>query len=211
MNSAERRRYTSPLRAEQAAATRGRILDAAIALLQEDRSGEVAMPDVAARAGVSVSTAYRAFATREDLLLGVLEELKDRFEIVAGPRPTTVDELVESVRRAVPAVLEVEDLYRALFAIPEGRELHRSTAPQRSSSIDEMLRNELAGLEPALTPAQARRFVAALHLVSSSRAVLFLKDYEGLDAADASATLQWVMGVLVGAIRDPARRTELEE
>jgi AcrR family transcriptional regulator len=209
MNAAEGRSYTSPLRAEQAAATRRRILDAAIALLQETGSGEVAMPDVAERAGVSASTAYRAFATREDLLEGVLDELKDRFETVAGPRPTTVGELVESVERAVPAVFEVEDLYRALFAIPEGRELHRSTASQRSRAIDEMLRRELAGIEPQLLAVEAHRFVAALHLVSSSRSVLFLKDYEGLDVDDASATIQWVLRVLIDAIRDPSRRAAL--
>jgi hypothetical protein len=115
------------------------------------------------------------------------------------------------VERAVRAVLEVENLYRALFAIPEGRELHRSTAAQRSSAIDEMLRNDLAGIDPLLTPGEVRRFVAALHLVSSSRAVLFLKDYEGLDAANTSATLRWVVQVLVDAVRDPSRRRELEQ
>lgn len=210
MNGAGRRGYSSPLRVEQAAATRQRILDAAIALLQETGSGEVAIPDVAERAGVSVSTAYRAFTTRDALLAGVLEELKVRFETVAGPRPSTMDELVDSVGRAVPAVLEVEDLYRALFAIPEGRVLHRSTASQRSGAIDKALHSELAGLDPGLTPAQARRFVAVLHLVSSSHAVLFLKDYEGLDATDTSTTMGWVMRVLVDAVRDPARRSELE-
>lgn len=209
MNVAARRGYLSPLRAEQAAATRRRILDAAISLLQETGSGEVAIPDVAERAGVSVSTAYRAFATREDLLEGVLDELKVRFESVAGPQPTTIDELVESAARAVPAVLEVEALYRALFATPDGRELHRSTASQRSGAIDEMVRRELAGLDPELTPAQARRFVAVLHLVTSSRSVLFLKDYEGLDEEDLSLAVRWAMHVLVDAVRAPAQRTEL--
>lgn len=209
MNSGRERRYSSPLRAEQAAGTRRRIVDAAIVLLRETGSGAVAMPEVAKRAGVSVSTAYRAFATREDLLQGVLDELKDRFDSAAGPQPATLDELVDSAPRAVAAVLEVEELYRALFATRDGQELHRSTASQRSAGIDEMVRRELADLEPALTPAEARRFAAALHLASSSRSVLFLKDYEELDASELSATLHWAMRVLVDAVRDPARRAGL--
>ncbi len=209
MNEDVRRSYTSPLRDEQAVATRRRILDAAVSLLQETGSGEVAVPDVAARAGVSVSTAYRAFATREDLLVGVLGDLKERFEASAGPRPTSIDELLESPTRAVPAVLGVEDLYRALFAIPEGRELHRSTASQRSGAIDEMLLRELGDLDPALSPTQARRLVGLLHLMSSSRSVLFLKDYEGLDGDDISVAIQWGMRALVDAVRDASRRTEL--
>ena len=209
MNIGGRRTYRSPLRAEQAAGTRQRILDAAIELLQETGSGEVAVPDVATRAGVSVSTAYRAFATREALLDGVLDELKSRFETVAGPRPATLDEYVESSGRAVRAVLEAEELYRALFATPEGRELHRSTASQRSGAIDEMVRAELGGLEPTLTAPQLRRFVAALHLMSSSRAVLFLKDYEGLDPDDTDGTIRWALRALVDAVRDPSRRTEM--
>jgi AcrR family transcriptional regulator len=205
MNGDGARTYSSPLRAEQAAATRQRVLDAAIVLLQETDSGDVAIPDVAARAGVSVRTAYRAFPTREDLLDGVLDEVKQRFEAIAGPHPTTVDELVDSARGAVRAVFEVESLYRALFATPAGRELHRSTAPRRSAAIDAMLRAEVADL----TPEQARRFVAIAHVMSSSRSVLFLKDYEGLDVDDAAAAVRWALAALVAAVRDPDQRSQL--
>jgi AcrR family transcriptional regulator len=200
------RRYSSPLRAEQAATTHRRILDAAIALLQETDSGHIAIPDVAERAGVSVSTAYRAFPTRDDLLEGVLEELSQRFESVAGPLPTTLDDLVDSARRAVRAVHEVEPLYRALFATPEGRELHRRTAPRRTASLDAMLSNELANL----TDDERRTFIAVAHLLSSSRSVLFLKDYQGLDAEQSVAAVHWALDVLVTAVRDPQQRARMQ-
>ena len=204
MNKA--RQYHSPLRAEQAATTHRRILDAAIELLQETDSGEIAIPDVAKRADVSVSTAYRAFPTRDDLLEGVLDDLGERFESVAGPIPTTLDDLVDSARRAVRAVYEVEPLFRALFATPAGRELHRRTAPQRSSSIDDMITRELDDL----TPQQRRIFIAVAHLMSSSRSVLFLKDYHQLDTDDAVAAVHWALEVLVDAVRDPEQRSRLQ-
>ena len=205
MKSAGARSYSSPLRAEQTAATRARIVDAAIDLLQAADSGDVAIPDVANRAGVSVRTAYRAFPTREDLLEGVLAELSLRFAAIAGTIPTTLDEYVASAEKAVLAVYEVEPVFRALFATPAGRELHRNTAPQRREAIDGMLTAELADL----TPQQRRRFVAIAHLLSSSRSVLLLKDYHDLDADDAVAAVRWALAIVVAAVRDPEQRTDL--
>ncbi len=197
--------YSSPLRAEQAAATRVRVLDAAIDLLQATDSGDVAIPDVAEHAGVSVRTAYRVFPTREDLLEGVLVELSRRFEAIAGTVPTTLDALAQSAEGAVRAVYEVEPLFRALFATSAGRELHRRTAPQRREAIDDMLVAELTDLSAQ----QRRRFVAVAHLLSSSRSVLLLKDYHDLDADDAVAAVRWALAVLVAAVRDPEWRADL--
>ena len=205
MAEVRRSNYSSPLRAEQAAATRTRILDAGIELLQETDSGDIAIPDVAERARVSVRTAYRAFPTREALLEGVLAELARRFEAIAGAIPTTLDELATSARGAVRAVYEVEPLFRAMFATAAGRELHRRTAPQRRKAIDEMLLAELSDLSPE----QRRRFVAVAHLLSSSRSVLLLKDYHDLDADDAVAAIEWGLATLVAGVRNPKRRRDL--
>jgi AcrR family transcriptional regulator len=199
------RSYSSPLRAEQTAATRARVLDAAIDLLQATDSGDVAIPDVAERAGVSVRTAYRVFPTREDLLEGVLAELSLRFEAIAGTIPSTLDDYTASADRAVRAVYEVEPLFRAMFATPAGRELHRSTAPQRREAIDDMLTAELG----ELTAQERRRFIAIAHLLSSSRSVLLLKDYHDLDVDDVVAAVQWALAALVAAVRDPERRAGL--
>ena len=88
------------------------------------------MQDVADRAGVSVRTVYRAFPTKDDLLVGVLDAIKERFDAIAGAPPTTRDEFDASVPGAVRAVYELEPLYRALFATVAGREAHRA-APGR--------------------------------------------------------------------------------
>lgn len=201
------RTYSSPLRAEQAAATRDRIVDAAVALLQDGDPSALGMQDVADQAGVSVRTVYRAFPTRDDLFAGVLAAIKERFEASAGRPPTTVEELRRSIVPAVSAVYELEPLYRALFATPMGRESHRRSAGERRATVEAAFADDIAGL----TAAQVQQFAALVHLVTSSRGVLFLKDYAGLGRAEAAAAVSWAVAALTAAIRDPELRARLGE
>lgn len=202
MNSAAARSYSSPLRAEQAAATRERIVDAAVELLQATDPGAFSMPDVADQAGVSVSTVYRAFPTKDDLISGVLEAIRERFEIAAGSPPTTREELQASVPGAVRAVYELEPLYRALFATAAGREAHRATAGERSASVDRAVTDRLDGLDER----QRRLVTSVLYLVTSSKSVLWLKDYAGLDVDEAADAVAWAVTVLTTAAQKEAGR-----
>src|SRR5688500_15592525 len=108
MSGRKGRQYSSTLRAEQAAATRARIVDAAVELLQLNDVSAITMQDVADRAGVAVRTVYRAFPTKDDLIDGVLAEIRARFEASAGTPPTTSEELQASVPASVRAVFELE-------------------------------------------------------------------------------------------------------
>ena len=65
------RRYDSPRRREQAAATRELILDAAQALFERDGYAATAMAAIAAKAGVSLKTVYLAFETKSGLLRAI--------------------------------------------------------------------------------------------------------------------------------------------
>ncbi|MGZ4216489.1 MAG: TetR/AcrR family transcriptional regulator [Solirubrobacteraceae bacterium] len=62
------RGYESPLRREQAAATRRRILTAAQELLERDGYVATSMAAIAAAAGVSLKTVYLAFDTKSGVL-----------------------------------------------------------------------------------------------------------------------------------------------
>jgi AcrR family transcriptional regulator len=202
MKSTGARRYSSPLRAEHAAATRERIVDAAVELLQGADPGAFGMPDVAERAGVSVSTVYRAFPTKDDLVAGVLAAIRERFERSAGAPPRTREELEASVPGAVRAVYELEPQYRALFATAAGREAHRATAGHRSASVDRAFFDGLDGMD-----ARQRRLVTSmLHLVTSSTSVLWLKDYAGLDADDAAEAVAWALTALTEKAQEEAGR-----
>lgn len=67
-----RRRYHSPLRADQARQTRHRVLDAAFALFVERGYAGTTITAVAERAGVSPETIYLSFGGKRGLLEGVI-------------------------------------------------------------------------------------------------------------------------------------------
>jgi AcrR family transcriptional regulator len=62
------RTYKSPRRAQQAAATRRAILDAAQALFEKDGYAATPMASIAERAGVALKTVYLAFETKSGVL-----------------------------------------------------------------------------------------------------------------------------------------------
>ncbi len=96
-----RRRYSSAVRAEQAAATRHAVLEAARALFAEHGYAGTSIAAIAARAGVAVDTVYAA----------------------AGRKPALLRELVETslsgTDQAVPA--EQRDYVLRLRAAPSAR------------------------------------------------------------------------------------------
>ena len=196
------RRYSSPLRAEQAAQTRDRIIEALVDLLQDGDHAAIGMQDVADRAGVSVRTVYRAFPTRDDLFDGVLATIKERFEAVTGPYPMTAEGFIESAPDAVRAVYELEPLYRALFATPSGRESHLRGAVERRAEMDKTFAAAFKGVSPH----RVRLFTAIVYSLCSSNSVLFLKDYAGLDADDVGEAIQWAVGAMADAMQKERSR-----
>lgn len=73
MTDTGKRRYTSPVRDEQAARTRGRILDAAAALFESRGYGATSIRAVADRAGVAADTVYAVFGTKARLLTALVD------------------------------------------------------------------------------------------------------------------------------------------
>lgn len=195
------RTYTSTLRADQASMTRDRIMQAAVDLLSEGDAADLVMADVAERAGTSVRTVFRNYATRDDLLDALVDWIGQHLSQAAGSRPTDADDYAAASLRTMTALLDIEPLYRALFATQAGRESHRRAAGERRAEIANAFRAELAGLG-----AEEQRMAAAvLHLLSSSTGALFLKDYWDLDADETGRAVQWAITALTDALRDPER------
>lgn len=93
------RRYRSPLREEQSAATRERILDAAHGLLKHTRPVDLAWSRVAEAASVSERTVYRHFPRPEDLFMALSDRLLGQLGPPPGSGSPTLREAVDSFRR----------------------------------------------------------------------------------------------------------------
>ncbi len=90
-----------------ARANRKRILDAAMEIIAE-RGAAAEIKEVAERAGVGVGTIYRNFATKDDLLRGILEEVLRQFDEVRD-RALALDDPVEAVSTFVREMYHVLD------------------------------------------------------------------------------------------------------
>jgi AcrR family transcriptional regulator len=139
-----RRRYHSPLRVEQAAATRLGILEAAHGLFERDGYSATSMAAVAAQANVSLKTVYVTFETKSGLLRALWHLLLrgDEEPVPVGERPwfrAVLDEpdpehqlrlnvrnarlvrarvgpLLQVVRRAASADPEIDELWTRIQA-----------------------------------------------------------------------------------------------
>src|SRR3954451_16669983 len=80
----DKRRYHSPLRQEQALATRTRILDAALVLFGRQGYGATSIAAIAREAGVVAETIYATFGSKRGIIDGLIER--------AAP-PTVVGEM----------------------------------------------------------------------------------------------------------------------
>lgn len=91
-----KRRYHSPRREEQAAATRRAILDAAQRLFERQGYAATTMEAIAAEAGVALKTVYVTFATKSGLLRALWDLLLkgDQDEAPVAERPWYL-ELIE--------------------------------------------------------------------------------------------------------------------
>lgn len=121
-------------RAEAAAATAERILDAVTEAFWESPSDQISLDEVARRAGVTVQTVIRRFGGRESLLAAAVQRESDkirnqRLQAPAGDVAAAVSVLIdhyETVGDRVLRMLAEEDRIPGLRKIADrGRAVHR--------------------------------------------------------------------------------------
>jgi AcrR family transcriptional regulator len=122
-------------RADSAAATAERILDAAVELFWDRPSASISLDEVARRAGVSTQTVIRRFADKDGLLAAAMEREGNRISgqrnrAVPGDVTRAVSVLIdhyEELGDRVVKMLAEEQRVPALTPIVDrGRELHRA-------------------------------------------------------------------------------------
>ena len=87
---------------------RREIVDAAFGLFRAHGYANVTVSDIAEAAGVSRSTAYRRFATKDDVILDVPRRWLDAFDAAANELPDDagIDEAIETTTLAVAAHID---------------------------------------------------------------------------------------------------------
>ena len=92
-----KRTYSMARRAEMAARTRSRILDAAAALYVERSIEAFTLDEVAARAETTVQTILRGFESKENLLLAALFRLAEGGESLKPTAPGDVPAAIDAI------------------------------------------------------------------------------------------------------------------
>lgn len=173
------RPYQSPLRAERARLTRERILDAALDRLEAGGIEALSFAAVAAAAGLPERTLYRHFADREALLDALWQRISER---VGMPEPPTDPAGWAALPTATFGGFDRhEGLMRALLSSPSGRAFARRNLDARTAALEAAL----APLLGRLAPADAAALLALVQLLNTATAWATLRDYRGIDGAEA--------------------------
>ena len=149
--AAPRGRVVQSVLSPARAATRDRLIDAAIELATDGGYDAVGIRQVAAKAGVSVPTAYQHVSSKDQLLVEALMALGARStEAVRQRRPrgdTPADRLGEVFRRIMRQAATKPLLYQALYrayvgSAPNlgGLEIPVGFGPERAGWIGDTLR-----------------------------------------------------------------------
>jgi AcrR family transcriptional regulator len=184
---------TPSLREAQRAVTERRIIEALVALIEDDHPFEISMASVAKRAGVSEPTLFRHFPTKRDLFAALA-----RFQfgnVAAGLAPDSLDGLAEAIATVYRRSAEHENSIRWTLAAPDPERVPRSNVAARLAMLREALREPLSSADPE----QAEFLLRTVLLLTSPMAWMYWNDYLGLSPAEAAQTAGWAIHALAAA------------
>jgi len=192
------RTYDSDLRAEQAAATRRKILDALVRTMGRGVAG-LSIPAVAREASVSVPTVYRHFKSKAALVAALSTHLVGRTGLMD---PSMLEgDLAAIVHEMYRRNAGIDAEMRAALASELGQEARRRMMPQRVA----LARKTIAERVPGLAGDDLDRFTRVFLILTSSATMRAYKDYLGLDASQAAKDVAWAVEVLQRSIRRSRR------
>lgn len=188
------RPYRSELRAQQAATTRERILDATVRVMAGGLA-DVTVPAVARAAGVSVPTVYRHFSTKRDLLAGLQPHLQQRAGIDPSALPASIDELRSSLVSLLGGLEGLDDVMRAALASPASEAVRRVHAPNRFR----IARRLADGIAPQLSERDRDRIARLLVIMTASPALRMWRDDFGRSLDEIADDIDWTLRAAIAA------------
>lgn len=188
------RKYESPLRQEQAEATRDRIMQATVDLVLAEHPATISMPEVARRAGVSVRSVYHYYPTKDALLDGMSRWIMLR---IGGsdeqPVLETPIDVVNMTDTMLRGLAEYADLFDALRK--SGNNTKERTA-RRLAERRGWIERALATTVSDLDEREAYR-LSALGVVLTSYESVERMMAMGLTEDEAIETTNWAFLALV--------------
>lgn len=196
----ETRTYKSPLREEQMAQTREKILEKVVEILAAPNA-ELTVAEAAKRANVSVRTAYRYFPTKEALL--------DAFHEYSGKQlgfpvalPKSLDELVEYTALLGQTYIKNEAVLRAQQRSAANDEIRR----RRKQNQVRMLRKLVDEAAPGADEDVRRNAAAALMMAVGFEPWTLLRDAWGLEPEQCIAQFQWSVSAIIAQLHRAAKK-----
>ncbi|RYH00148.1 MAG: TetR/AcrR family transcriptional regulator [Alphaproteobacteria bacterium] len=192
------RPYKSGLRAEQAAGTRLRILDAA-ASLSEAHGGLTNVPNrlVAETAGITEMTVYRHFPNREALQQSLWCHMNERHGIHGG-FPMAADEISERLPALFASFDEAPEHIAGTITTPIGRELRASQDDARRAAFI----SSVESVAPDLDAAGQQQAAAILQLLYSAHTWLSLREQWSLSGEAAAGAAVWAVRTLTADLKN---------
>ncbi|HEY6608473.1 MAG TPA: TetR/AcrR family transcriptional regulator [Candidatus Limnocylindria bacterium] len=194
MNS-ETRSYRSELRAEQARATRDRILEATLRVMARGLAS-LSIPEVAREAGVSVPTVYRHFGSKDELLAAVYPHVARRVGLDTVPDPVTLDDVRAGVLAYYDRLANYSALDLAAVASPVGDEVRHATMAHRLERLSRLADS----VEPPLAKADRDRITRLLAVLTASASLRMWRDHLGSSVEEAADDMVWVISAVIASV-----------
>jgi AcrR family transcriptional regulator len=186
------------LREAQRELTQRKILSAVLDLVAEESMGDLSVPRVAERSGVSVATIYRYYPTKDALLNAAAEEPARR----AGGELNEASDGPAYLLKMWEDFAGHLDLLRHQVASDTGREMRNRRYEASKAWFAESVGRR--GIDPET--AEGRRLVRLGLLLTSSIAFLDLHDRQGLSPIEAVDDVSWATAVLARATRAQSKQ-----
>lgn len=180
------------------------MLSVASQMMRDGASPSVS--DVAEKAGVSRSTAYRYFPTRATMVQEVVGETLGPILKWQSDSDDPGDRIASLIRESFPRIAENESTFRAALRLSLEQQ---DTTDGSASNIDgnSIVRGHRIGLlDRALDPLKSscsepelRRLSQALSIIFGIEALVIMKDFWGEDIQTTVNVAEWATRALIDA------------
>jgi AcrR family transcriptional regulator len=185
------------LQEAKSAVVRERVLEGVAEVL--GGGDDLTFARVARAAGVPERTVYRHFPTREALLTAVFQWANRRIGF-DGERPADGREAAETVRRVFRAFDDIAPVIRELLIAPEGQLARLSDNERRQQAALAVVDREAPGLDST----DRRRIAAVVQLLTAAASWQTLRDYWGMDGAEAGEAAALAVELVLDGARTRA-------